>query len=378
MKKNLLYLSYDSLLTPISSSQIIPLILNLNKNYNVSIISFENNKNLKTKNLEIILRKKKIKWIKIFNKKKLFYIKNIFLFLKCIFILTKIKNTTILARSYLPIWLSIISKFLSKNSNKIIADIRGFWLDEKFETSKINLFTFKFLKIFEKLIFTKSDHIITLSEKSKEYLKKKYLIKENKVSCIYTFANKKFKIKKNRNKKIVFGYIGNIDMHYNFKKVIKFLKKFNEKEKEWKLIITNNYNQKINHKLFKGIEKKITLVNTPFCKMHNFYKKIDVGIYFLKQSFSKIASCPTKLPELITSNTMVISNGNIGDINFMSEKFKNLIMIINKINNKNIIAVQKKVFLNKRNNNKKTYNPFIQIFNERIATKKYTSIINNL
>jgi hypothetical protein len=367
-------LSYDSLLEPISSSQIIPLINFISAYHDINIISFEKKLNLKT---SIIFKNKSTKWIRIKNY-SLIIIKIIQL-IKLIIIIFKNynKNNVIICRSYVAIWIGLIIKLFTKN--KIIADIRGFWLDEKFETKKISKFLYIILKFFEQYIFIKSDYIITLSNKSELYLKKKYNINKNKISTIYTFANKIFNKKKKYKKKINFGYIGNLGSHYEFNKVLKFFEIYDKINPNWKLTVINNYNQKIDSKNIKFDRKKIILKKSKFKRMSENYSKFNVIIYFLKKSFSKIASCPTKFSEIIASNTYLISNSMIGDINILKNKLPEQIHIINKIKFNNILRLNDKIkkrFTSKIK--KKSTLIFLNFFEEKQALNKYLNIINKL
>ena len=79
--------------------------------------------------------------------------------------------------------------------------------------------------------------------------------------------------------------------------------------------------------------------------MHNFYSNVDVCIYFLNSRFSKKASCPTKLGELIATNTPLITNPNIGDINQIIKILKLKNFLINKINYSNVKKISKHLFL---------------------------------
>ena len=78
------------------------------------------------------------------------------------------------------------------------------------------------------------------------------------------------------------------------------------------------------------------------------YKKINYGIYFLKKDFSKIASCPTKLGEMLGSGVPVITNGKIGDIEFFINSKRKCGFILNKISEKDLKKLSK-VLINKKN-----------------------------
>lgn len=345
--KNILYITYDSLDDSISQSQINPLLKDLSKKNNVFLISFEK-----------IINQKKITYVKLWKK---FEFKNSKFqkfkqLIKCYFFIVSLiksnKIDIIHCRSYLP---GLIAFYVKKFYKiKYIFDIRGFWFDEKKDAKLINGIIYKFAKLFEKKLYNNADFIITLSKKSIYYIVKNLKVKRSKIQNVSCFTDtKKFEFYlKNLEKKITFGYIGNVGLSYNFDMVLNFLSIYNKFNKNWQLFFVNNYlNKNERQILFQKFKykKKIKFYNTKFKYINNLYKKINYGIYFLKNDFSKIASCPTKLGELLSSGIPVITNGQIGDIEFyLNNKKKSGFIInklsINKINNLNKLLTNKKKY----------------------------------
>ena len=235
--KNILYITYDSFNEPISESQVKPLLKSLSNNYNVFLISFEKNI-IKEKNRNIKFWKK----FK-FRSTKLSKLKEI---IKCliftIYIVKYYKIKIIHCRSYIP---GIIAYFVKKILGvKYIFDIRGFWFDEKKDANLIGNFLFKLLKIFEKRIYQDADYVVTLSQKSINHISKKFLVKRSliqKVTCFVDtikFNKSGYKLSQ---KKITFGYIGNVGLSYDFQKVLNFFILFNKLNPNWSLLFANNY-----------------------------------------------------------------------------------------------------------------------------------------
>ncbi len=381
--KSILYISYDSIFEPISKSQVIPLLIKYYAENKVYLISVEKNLEEADKYKQKFKNQIEMNFLK-FKKNKLLKLFNIFIYQFIIlkFILFN-KIDIIHVRSYLPISLIILPK-LFKNF-KIIFDIRGFWFDEKYEAELISKYTFNFLKLVEKFFFKSANIIITLSSVSKNIIKKKFNIKENKIYVIPTFTDfSKFrntnKITKKNN--IIFGYIGNLKMNYEFDKVIKFLNIFNKINNNWVLKIATNYSKDDFLLLSRKIsfnKNKILFKNIKFEDMYKFYTKIDTCIYFLNNKFSKKASCPTKLGELIATNTPIITNPGIGDINSINKKLKLKNFLVKNINyfgvkkiNDDLISIKKK---RTKYNSRLKLKSFFDI-NKNI--EKYLTIIKSL
>ena len=344
--KKILYITYDSLNDSISKSQVKPLLNNLTNNYKVFLISFEKKDN-----------REKIKHINIWKK---FKYKNsklskFGLILKCFFftltLVKKHKIEIIHCRSYIP---GIIAYYIKKFTGvKYIFDIRGFWFDEKKDAKLISFILYKILKLIEKKIYTSADFVITLSKKSINHINQIFNVKKRKIEHVtcFTNLNKFTKNSKNLSKEIIFGYVGNIGLSYDFQKVLLFLKIYNKYNKNWKLIFINNYlNKREKSDLFKTFphKSKIKIYSSEYKNINYMYKKINYGIYFLKNDFSKTASCPTKLGEMLGSGVPVITNGQIGDIEFFINGKKKCGFVINKVSDKNLYKLSK-IIKNKKN-----------------------------
>ena len=376
----ILYISYDSITDAISKSQTIPLLNEYTKLNKVYLISFEKKPNEAKKNRNYL--NKEIKWHYIKFETNL--ILKLFSLITCKIKILKIllfnKIDIIQTRSYVPTIFILIPKLFIKF--KLIFDIRGFWFDEKFEAGHISSLNYNILKILEKFLFNVADEIITLSHISKEIISKDFMVDKKKIHVIPTFTNfRKFKnnFKNTPKNKIIFGYIGNMGMNYEFEKVIKFFEKFDKINNNWKLIIANNQISKIPLEEKLLFKKKIMLKKVKFLQMNEFYSKIDICIYFLNHKFSKKASCPTKLGELIATNTPFITNSKIGDINHIISKIKVKQFLIDTINTSKLIKINKIIL--KIKNKKLKYNSRIKLkhfFCEKINLNKYSSLVKNL
>ena len=295
----------------------------------------------------------------------------------------KHKIDIIHCRSYIPAIIAyIIKKFLNI---KYIFDIRGFWFDEKKDAKLILEKLYFFLKIFEKKIYRNADFIITLSRSSINYISKHLKVKREKIEYISCFTNlnnfkkNSKKIKKN----IIFGYIGNVGLSYEFFKVIKFLNLFNRVNKNWKLIFANNYLKKSEkQKLFKNFQfkKKIQFLNIDFEKIGKIYNKINYGIYFLRKDFSKIASCPTKLGEMLASSTPVITNSKIGDIELYLTKSGNCGYLLNTLTPEKIKKLNKSLINNKKYYELKKNSRYVacKYFDQTKEINKYKKIYKRI
>lgn len=341
MKKRISYFSYEGILEPLGNSQVLNYLIILSKNYEITLFSFEKKCDLQNiKRYEYISKlceSNSIIWMKAtysnnsllknFNPVKYFF-----------FILANLSKvrSTIHARSFLPALISFFLKFLNHEYNYIY-DMRGYWIEEKVDVGKVSnkSFTYKVLTFFDKKILYNSAHIITLSNVSKKFISNNYSIDSNKITTIYTCTDlNKFKLisKKVQNNKICFGYVGTTVGWYMFDETLNFIKIALDKipNSYFKIITRDNKNAILDKIVKFGINlEKVKIVASDFEYIQKEFEEITFSVFFIRQSFSKTASMPTKFGELLASGIPCIVNSKIGDMDEILLKNSHCGYIIN-------------------------------------------------
>ena len=347
--KKILYLTYDGLTDPLGQSQILKYLIPLSKRNKIIIVSFE--KNLKSelvKKIEKLLFKNNIYWYKLKYHKKPKIISSLYDIIYCIllliFLIKKNNIKIVHSRSYLPTFVVLILKYIYKF--KLIFDMRGFWADERVDGKiwKKNSLIYKITKKIENLLLSKSNHIVTLTDKSKSILIKQFRIQEYKITVIPTCVDlKQFNITKYNNKKgkfFIVGYHGSIGTWYEFDKVLIFFKQFQKKINNSKLRIISKIDKNIILEYLNEYNINYSDVDIKSCdhdEIHNYIKDFDLSVFFIKKCFSKTASCPTKLAESLSMGIPVITGSEIGDVDQIFLKSNNQIGYIIKDFNTNEI-----------------------------------------
>ena len=373
---------------PISDSQKVNPLTEFSKKekYKINIISFEKKNDLNSRRIKLL--EKKFKLLKI-NWFKLPFYNNIFLRLLIffyaevlIFFIILWKHINIIhVWSYIPMMLVIFPNFFLRK--KVVFDIRGFWFDEKKDFKQINLISYKILKKVEKTLFDSADRIITLSKKSIKIIQKNFNIKKKNIYFVTTFANKKiFKVIKFKNKKnFNFLYLGSATNSYDFKKIIKFLELFNKFDSNWKFNAYSkdikHINKKISESTLNKNKFKVSMMSVD--KIKKILHKFNFAIYFIKPTFAKKASCPTKLAEFMFSGLPIITNKGVGDIEYFKKESNIILFNFNKINEKNIKKNIKNLLKFKQNPQVFKQRKFAEkFFDEQIYFKKIVSIYQNI
>jgi glycosyltransferase involved in cell wall biosynthesis len=335
--KNILYISYDGMTDPLGQSQVLPYIFGLSKlGYQFTLISAEKRERYKeNKNIiEDLCKANNINWKPIIYTKK----PPIFSTLKDIIAMNKIaKELHVLyqfemlhCRSYLASLIGL--GFKRKHKIPFLFDMRGFWADERVEGGLWNLknplfkIVYNYFKKKELHFILESDKIISLTQSGKaEILNWKTGIDNSKIEiipcCVDTvhFNFKPSKMNgitiKNDNEFLI-GYFGSIGTWYLLSEMLLFFKQLSARMANAKFLIVTldqpteiiNQCNKLSINLNNIIIKAATRIEMPY-----YINEIDYAISFIKPSYSKKASSPTKQAEIMAMGKPIISNIGVGD-----------------------------------------------------------------
>jgi glycosyltransferase involved in cell wall biosynthesis len=373
--KSYIFVSIDGMTDPLGQSQVIPYLAGLSKQgFQISIISCEKPENFNQNKqfVEQLLNEAEIKWYNCIYKTKfplISQVQNYFNLKKLVS--KKINHNVVLhCRSYLAGLIGLY--FKQKLNTGFIFDMRGFWADERIDGAiwnkkiPIHNYLYSYFKKQEKIMLVKSDAVITLSNKAKkEILNWNLNISNEKItvipccvdlehfcfSSINTNRQNDFKTKfKQLDNKFVLSYIGSLGTWYMAEEMLDFFNVLNNSVKAHFLIITKD-----NPEIILNIAKRKNISSNNFTIISSSRNDIpyylalsDASIFFIRPSFSKIASSPTKLGEILSMNKAVITNNGIGDVdevidsgkcgvvlNDFSEK-EYLLAINNLLNNRNL------------------------------------------
>lgn len=337
-----LYISYDGALDPLGSSQVIPHLICLSqKGAKFTLLTYEKKAKLKDldrgNKLKELLVGKNIKWeIARYHKSPTIPATALDIFngiIKVFIIVLRDKIEIIHARSFVgAIPAFLIAKLLRI---KFIFDMRGFWADERVDGGiwQNKGLVYNIARWWEKLFILKADRVTCLTEEAKRILKNlPYLAgKEIYIEVIPTCADTiKFNIKEKNNDmltrlnlkgKFIFTYFGSLGTWYLFDQMLEFFQVAKEINRtSFFLILTPDKNEamrKINKYKISPQDYFINFVH--YEEVASWLSLADAALFFIKPSFSKKSSCPTKFAESLACGLPVVINSGIGD----TDKFVN-------------------------------------------------------
>lgn len=344
-KKNILFLSTDGLTDPLGQSQILPYLTRLSEfHYQITIISAEKPINFETGKQEInsLCAGSNIKWQPVNYKNKPPVVGTLLMLWSMLKLAKEIQKTSefklIHCRSYLA---GIIGLRLKAQwSVPMIFDMRGLWADERIDGNIWSLsnplfgFIYKLMKRAEIKLISESDAIISLTNKAIPVLQK---LNKNSVSHQFTqvipccadtsvfnpeaidFPDKsgirlRLGLKEND---FVLCYQGSLSTWYLPMEMLTFFKRLQKKINNAKLlIITKEAPQPfINMARELGIKgDDIIFTKGNRSEMPLLISLSTLAICFIKPTFSKIASSPVKVGEILSMGIPVVCNKGIGDL----------------------------------------------------------------
>jgi glycosyltransferase involved in cell wall biosynthesis len=354
--KQVLYLSYDGMTDPLGQSQVLPYLIGLTKKgYRFSLISFEKKDRFEKhkEHIRSICEANNISWhpLPYSQKNPLFTtLYDVTKMKKLALKLHRDKKFSIVhCRSYIAAIVGL--HFKQKLNVKFVFDMRGFWADERVDGKLWDLkkpiynYVYKFFKKKERKYFEQSDYTISLTANAKTEIESWNLDPQPKIQIIPCCVDLKLfdpeqitHNQKDELKKVlgidesayVLGYIGSIGTWYMLPEMLDYFTQLKQvKPNALFLFVTNEKKETIiNLAVEKGISQTDIIVNACLHQEVPLYTSLfDYSIFFIRPTYSKKASSPTKQGEIMAMGIPVVCNTGVGDTDLIVEKHQAGILI---------------------------------------------------
>jgi glycosyltransferase involved in cell wall biosynthesis len=348
----ILYVSYDGMTDPLGQSQVIPYLEGLTRQgFEFHLLSCEKPE-VYSSNFEQIsekLQQAKIHWHPIRYTSRPPVISTIIDILRLHkeagMLSRKHHFQAIHCRSYIASFVGLRLK--KKKKIPFIFDMRGFWADERIDGNIWNIknpmyfFIYKYFKRKEKKFLSQADHIVSLTEKGKyEILQNFGLTNDPEISVIpccvdiELFSSEKISIdekndwKKRLNIKkdeFIISYSGSIGTWYMLDEMMDFFIVLCKSYSNAKFLFITPENPEKILSVSKGKhidDGKIIIYKANRSEMPALLSLSDISLFFIKPAYSKKASSPTKMGELMSMGIPFITNSGVGDIDQLVNEYK--------------------------------------------------------
>ena len=350
MNLKILYLSYDGLTDPLGQSQVLPYLAGLSqRGYQITIISAEKPENEKKRGeaIKAFTDKYNLEWCPVTYYKRPPIISTILdirkIDRKARKLHEKNKFDIVHCRSYIT---SLIGEGLQKRYKlKFIFDMRGFWADERVEGGLWNLKNpiykalYTYFKDKEKDFLKKADYTISLTYNAKQEIRSWENFEELPIEvipcCVDTdlFDPEKYKMvhlekwwkKLNiQPHELIISYLGSLGTWYMMDEVVKFCKAIKDKHKDVKFLFITQDNPQIILDKASALEigrESFIFYKAERAEVPYLLKLSQASVFFVKPSYSKKASSPTRMGEILSMNIPVVCNAGVGDTEYLFENY---------------------------------------------------------
>lgn len=226
--------------------------------------------------------------------------------------------------------------------------MRGFWADERVDGNIWNLknpiyrLIYNYFKRKERHFLEHSDHIISLTQNGKNELLSWGLknVSENKITVIPCCVDLELFNKRNLNSDIIqqkkielnfqesdyiVGYVGSIGTWYMLPEMLDYFKAVKRNKPTAKFLFVTGEAPHLIHKhaLEKKIQLKDIIVTSCQHKEVPYYISLfNESVFFIRPSYSKKASSPTKQGEIMAMGIPLVCNAGVGDTDIIVERYQ--------------------------------------------------------
>lgn len=352
MTKNILYISYDGMTDPLGQSQVLPYICGLSRQgFSYTLISCEKPEKYAQNRsvIEKICIENQIDWHPIVYHKSppiLSTVWDVYQMYQLAYKLHGLKNFKLVhCRGYIPALIGRSMKL--KFGTKFLFDMRGLWADEKVDAGAWKLsnpifkLVYNFFKGKEKQFFTLADHSVSLTHAGKTEIQSwDYMQgREDNISIIPCCADtdlfdyskidlakkKEWQTKLNiQDGDMILTYLGSIGTWYMLDEMLDFFKVFKSNFPQVRMLfITHDEHDRIRHAAEqRELSDSIIIQPALRSEVSTILSLSTLSLFFIRATYSKISSSPTKQGEIMAMGIPIICNSGVGDTDMIVEKYK--------------------------------------------------------
>lgn len=335
-----LYLSYDGMTDPLGQSQVIPYLQGLSAaGHSIWLISFEKPEKFEShhERIQNLLNDAGIHWQPLPYTARppvLSTLRDLINMRKTALRLVKQEGIRLVhCRSYISALAGLWLK--RKTGTRFLFDMRGFWADERIDggiwSLKNPVFKsiYKFFKQKEQEFLREADAVVSLTHNAANEIHSWPGMQQVPITVIPCCADlahyrsgkdssaewsKKLNIPPDA---FVLSYLGSLGTWYLLKEMLEFFKVLREiKPNAVFLLITPDHPESI-WKISDPLEIPREVLRIQSAQRQDvpaLAALSQLSVFFIKPSFSKKASSPTKMGELMAAGIPLVINNNVGDV----------------------------------------------------------------
>lgn len=333
MATGVLYISYDGILEPLGKSQVLAYQERLAQGFKLHLLSFEKPEDWADAQAREAVAQRMacagIHWHPRTYHKRPSAPATAFDILVGIFsglwLVLRHRLRIVHARSYVPAVMALVLNRLT--GVRFVFDMRGFWADERVDGGlwPRNGRIYRVAKWFERRFLLNADHVVSLTNAAVQIMQRfDYLQGQGQpppppCTVIPTCADlERFKpMARPPGQPLTLGYVGTVGTWYLFDEVAASVAALLRIQPDARFLVVNRGEHAfIRERLAAaGVpDQSIEITSATHEQVPALMARMDAGIFFIKQAFSKQASAPTKLGEFLGCGIPCLANSGVGDM----------------------------------------------------------------
>jgi len=337
---DVLYVTYDGLLEPLGFSQVFRYLRGLATDYRISIISYEKAEDWadvpRRRKLAVMVREAGIRWTALrYHRQPTVPATAYDLaagFVTAAALVHRHQIRLIHARSYVPALIALALQRLT--GARFLFDMRGFWADERVESGiwPAGSRLYRRAKWCERRFLEHADAVVSLTQAGADALAHSpaFPVHPARITVIPTctdleaFAPRPWvrAIGDAKQRAFTLGYVGNAGLWYMFDVALRCFAALLEVRPDARFLILNRgqHDQIRRCLAAHGLPAaRVTIKAVDPAAVPGEIAQMDAGVFFIRPTFSKLASAPTKLGEFLGCGIPCLANAGVGDVEAILE-----------------------------------------------------------
>jgi glycosyltransferase involved in cell wall biosynthesis len=343
-----LYISYDGLTDPLGQSQVLPYLKQLSqRGHRITLLTCEKPDRMASNGERIrrLCNDSGLHWRPLAYHKYPPILSSAFdaamLERAAIRLHSNEEFDVVHCRSYIPARAGLALK--QRFGVRFLFDMRGFWPDEKIEGHNWNLANplyaavYRYFKRLETRLLRNADHIVSLTAAGKTQLLSRPELpgaddRITVIPCCVDFDHFPLTtpaLRHGARKRLgiadddpVLLYLGSLGSWYMLDEMLDFFRVYASRNSDARfLFITPDDPHSIRDTAAaRDVDpSRLTILPASRDEVPQLMAAADLGIFFIKPVFSKTASSPTKMGEMLALGLPIVANAGVGDVEQMVE-----------------------------------------------------------
>jgi glycosyltransferase involved in cell wall biosynthesis len=340
---SVLYVTLDGLTDPLGRSQVLPYLVGLSgRGHRITVLSAEKAQAFATsaETVREVASEAGIRWVPLRYRDTPPLLSRIWNARALNRQAQRLQRETgfdlVHCRGYIPAAAGLALR--RRHGVPFLFDMRGFWPDERVEggswpqSNPFFRLIYRHFKALEKTLLSEASHVISLTHEGKRELSRmtRGRLADGDVTvvpCCVDFSHFPLVTAEKRGEarrllgipedSQVLAYLGSIGSWYMLSEMLDFFRVYRERHPSAKfLFVTPNAPATIlSEARERGIDEASIVIRTGSREqVPQFMAAADAGIFFIRPVYSKKASSPTKMAELIALGIPVVTNSGVGDV----------------------------------------------------------------